>query len=65
MRATQPGEVKYIQQFSLFCNGLKIVFWWTLHTVIWWMSPFVIVGVSGLFCRFYSIFDGKSCLQIM
>ena len=30
-------------------------------TVICWMSLFVILGVSGLFCCFYSIFDGKSC----
>ena len=30
-------------------------------TGICWSSPFVILGVSGLFCRFYSIFDGKSC----
>ena len=29
-------------------------------TVICWMSPFIILGVSGLVCRFYSIFDGKS-----
>ena len=34
-------------------------------TVICWVSPFVILGVSGLFCRFYSIFDGKSCKQTM
>ena len=27
-------------------------------TVICWTSPFVILGVSGLICRFYSIFDG-------
>ena len=27
-------------------------------TVICWTSPFVILGLSGLFCRFYSIFDG-------
>ena len=34
-------------------------------TVICWTSPFVILGVSGLFCRFYSIFNiyGKSCQQ--
>ena len=32
-------------------------------TVICWTSPFVILGVSGLFCRFYSIFDGKSCFS--
>ena len=26
-------------------------------TVICWTNPFVILGVSGLFCRFYSILD--------
>ena len=30
-------------------------------TVICWMSLFVILGVSGLFCGFYSSFDGNSC----
>ena len=31
-------------------------------TFIYWMSPFVILGGGvSLFCRFYSIFDGKSC----
>ena len=30
-------------------------------TVICWMSPLVILGVSGLFFHFYSIFDGKYC----
>ena len=30
-------------------------------TVICWTSPFVILGVSGLFCHIYSIFNGKSC----
>ena len=29
-------------------------------TVICGMSPFVILGVSGLFSGFFSIFDGKS-----
>ena len=33
--------------------------------VICWKSPFVILGVLALLCRFYSIFDGKSCLQTM
>ena len=28
-------------------------------TVICWMSPLVILGVLGLFCHFYSIFDEK------
>ena len=27
--------------------------------VICWMSQFVVLGVSGLFYHFYSIFDGK------
>ena len=27
-------------------------------TFISWTSPFIILGVSGLFCRFYCIFDG-------
>ena len=31
-------------------------------TVICWTSPFAILGVLGLFCCFYSISDGKSCL---
>ena len=30
-------------------------------TVICWKSPFPILGVSGLFCRSYPIFDEKSC----
>ena len=29
--------------------------------VICWTSLSIILGVSGLFCRFYSVFDGKSC----
>ena len=45
-----------------------ILYVWLFHCIlvdsstnICWMSPFVILGVSGLFCRFYFIFDGKSC----
>ena len=30
-------------------------------TMICWASPFVSLGVSGLFCRFNSTFDGKFC----
>ena len=30
--------------------------------VICWMSPFVILGVKGLSCDFYSVFDGKILL---
>ena len=29
-------------------------------TAICSTSPFVILGLSSLFCRFYSVFDGKS-----
>ena len=32
-------------------------------TVICWASPFVILGVSGLLCRFYSNFNERSCKQ--
>ena len=32
----------------------------TIQYNISWMSPFAILGVSGLFCHFYSIIDGKS-----
>ena len=28
-------------------------------TIICWKGPLVILGVPGLFCRFYPIFDGK------
>ena len=34
-------------------------------TVVSWMSQFDILGMSGLFCHFYSFFDGKSCCQTM
>ena len=33
-----------------------------LYTVIFWTSLIVILGMSGLFCRFYSFFDGKTIL---
>ena len=29
--------------------------------VIYWTCPFVVLGVSGLFCPIYSITDRKSC----
>ena len=34
-------------------------------TVIYWTSLFVILGVSHLFRRLYSIFDEKSCWQTL
>ena len=33
--------------------------------IIYWTSAFVILGMSGLFCRFNSILDGKSYYQTM
>ena len=41
-------------------NGLK-----DSSTVICWMSVFVILGMFGLYCHFYSIFDGKILLAKM
>ena len=31
-------------------------------TAICWTSPFVILGMSYLFCRFYPVFDAKILL---
>ena len=31
-------------------------------TIVCWTSPFVILGVLGLFCHFYTIFYGKILL---
>ena len=52
-------------ELSCPCDGFVIA---EIHetdyiVVICWTSPFVFFGTSGLFCRFYSIFDGKSCQQ--
>ena len=65
------------RSFALLCFALSAVFsslsllvltyciLVDFSTVICWTSPFFILGVSGLFCRFYSVFDGKSCLQTL
>ena len=34
-------------------------------TLVCWINPFVLLGVSGLFCHFCSIFDAKFCKQTM
>ena len=34
-------------------------------TVICWTSPFVILGVSSVFCRYYFIFDGTSSTYLI
>ena len=46
-------------------NGLMHLITPVDNFVLFWMNSFVIVGESGLFCCFYSIFDGKSCKQTM
>ena len=46
--------------FLLGCRKVKrlpILYLVDSSTGISWTSPFVILGVPGLFCRFYSIFD--------
>ena len=45
---------------TLGINGLTHCILVDSSTVKCWTSPFVILGVSGLFCSFYSIFDGIS-----
>ena len=30
-------------------------------SVLYWVSPFINSGVFGVFCRFFSNFDKKSC----
>ena len=59
-------EWKSMDEPLLICSGWKIYFLTDCilvdsATVICWASPIVILGVLGLFCHFYSIFDGKSC----
>ena len=53
--AGTDGDVT-VQFKVIECN----VYWRTL-LLLYVRRPFVILGVSGLFCRFYPIFDGKSC----
>ena len=60
------------QHWCLHQHALTLKFWLThclladLSTaILYWKSPFGILGASGLFCPFYSIFDEKSCKQTM
>ena len=48
--STFIGQIKLTQCISVDSSS-----------IIYWASPFVILGVSGLFCCVYSIFDGKCC----
>ena len=56
---------QHFSDFTFAFPGSKILLTHCIlvdsSTVICWMGPFVILGVSGLFCYFYSIFGGKSC----
>ena len=56
-----PFHLHLLDGFNpMYTGGL---FHYTVY--ICWTSPFVISGCWVYFCHFYSIFDGKSCLQIM
>ena len=43
------------------CHGLTHCVLVDSSTFICWMSPFAILGVSGLFFTVILFFDGKSC----
>ena len=50
---------------SLFLKQLNPLYTGRLFTVIYWMSPFVILGVLGLFCHFYVASEqGLHCLPM-
>ena len=56
---------------EIYCSTMSKLFPLThrilvdFSTVICWTSSLVILGVSVLFCGFYSVFDVKSCEQTM
>ena len=52
-------EKLYPPQYCLLTHCILV----DCSSVICWTSPFLILGVSGLFHHVYSIFDGKSCLK--
>ena len=49
----------YTPAYCPYCNRLTHCILVGSSTAIFWTSPFAILGVSGLFCRFHSIFDGN------
>ena len=67
LRVNQQARGQQLLPFTLLPTLTVIAQLLTLSilvdssTVICWMSLFVILGVSDLFCRFYSFFDGKFC----
>ena len=56
----RPENLREYSSFKQYEFSTKYILM-DSSTVICWMSPFVILGGSGLFYFFYSSFDGKSC----
>ena len=56
------AELQSLNMYPLILNHYILV---GSSTVTRWTSPFVIFWMSGPFCQFYSIFNGKSCKQTM
>ena len=54
-------DVHFYSILLLFLTGLTHCIQVDSSMVLCWTSPYVILGVLGLFCYFYSIFHGKSC----
>ena len=55
------GEHAEKGTFIKVCMSLTHCILVDSSTVICWTNLIFILGMSGLFCHFYSIFDGKSC----
>ena len=59
--STNPTHIRISVFLQLLTHGILV----DSSAVICWSSPFVILGVSSLFCHLYYIFHGKSCKQTM
>ena len=64
-----PSQLSYIEALYTYVNAKGDYIKGLTHCILvdssnvkCWTSPFVILGVSGLFCPFYSIFHGKILL---
>ena len=61
-RVSNPGPLTYESGALLTAlRGLAPCIFENSSTVICWACPFIILGLLSLFCRFDSVFDGKSC----
>ena len=58
-KIVDPDEVAH--HLGLLCLQINHCILVDSSTVICWTSPFVLSGVSGVFCRLYTFSDGKSC----